>query len=53
MTGAGCIVRVSGALLAACVLAQPALAEGGLPGSPQAIGQAPGGAVPLADVMPK
>ncbi|PSL81527.1 hypothetical protein C7T35_26970 [Variovorax sp. WS11] len=46
MIGAGRIVRLLGVLLAAGALAQPAWAEGGLPGSPQAIGQVPSDAVP-------
>jgi hypothetical protein len=46
MMRAARVVRLLGILLTACALAQLACAEGGLPGSPQAIGQAPGDAVP-------
>ncbi|MDR6857655.1 hypothetical protein [Variovorax guangxiensis] len=50
MIGARRIVQLLGVLLAAGALAQPAWAEGGLPGSPQAIRRDPDDAIPLQRV---
>lgn len=47
------LARILGAVLAAAALAQPAHAEGGLPGSPAAVGQGPGAATTAAPAQPE
>jgi hypothetical protein len=47
------VARVLGALVAAAAFAQPAHAEGGLPGSPAAVRQGPATAATAAPAQPE